>query len=71
MNTVDVTLRTAAAVERKKMRAERFALLRRNPAFIAGVVIAMFGISLVMLQRLGRFTISPRFIARPMSAVAP
>ena len=42
MNTVDVTLRTAAAVERKKMRAERFALLRRNPAFIAGVVIAMF-----------------------------
>ena len=42
MNTVDVTLRTAAAVERKKMRAERFALLRRNPAFIAGIVIAMF-----------------------------
>ena len=36
-----------------------------------GVVIAMFGTSLVMLQRLGRFTISPRFIARPMSDVAP
>ena len=35
------------------------------------VVIAMFGTSLVMLQRLGRFTISPRFIARPMSEVAP
>jgi peptide/nickel transport system permease protein len=42
MNTVDVTLRTAAAVERKKMRAERFSLLKRNPAFITGTVISVF-----------------------------
>jgi peptide/nickel transport system permease protein len=42
MISADTTLRTAAAAERKKMRAERFALLRRNPAFIAGVVISMF-----------------------------
>ena len=57
------------------------ALLILNPSYLLAytkpsgmmalsVVIAMFGTSLVMLQRLGRFTISPRFIARPMSDVA-
>ncbi len=57
MNTDNATIRTAAAAERKKMRAERFALLRRNPAFLFGFVLvsiwvfaALFGQFLVPIK---------------------
>jgi len=39
MNSENTTIRTAAAAERKKMRSERLALLRRNPAFLIGSVL--------------------------------
>ena len=39
MNTDNTIIRSAATAERKKMRAERFALLRRNPAFFVGSVL--------------------------------
>jgi peptide/nickel transport system permease protein len=57
MNTDNATIRTAAAAERKKMRSERLALLRRNPAFLVGSVLvsiwvfaALFGELLVPIK---------------------
>ena len=57
MNTDTTTIRTAAAAERKKMRSERLALLRRNPAFLIGSVLvsiwvfaALFGQFLVPIK---------------------
>jgi peptide/nickel transport system permease protein len=57
MNTDTTTIRTAAAAERKKMRSERLALLRRNPAFLIGSVLvsiwvfaALFGELLVPIK---------------------
>jgi peptide/nickel transport system permease protein len=57
MNTDSTTIRTAAAAERKKMRGERLALLRRNPAFLVGSVLvsiwvfaALFGEFLVPIK---------------------
>jgi peptide/nickel transport system permease protein len=44
MNTDNALIRTATAAERKKMRAERFALLRKNRAFIVGAVLVSFWI---------------------------
>ena len=57
MNPDNTSIRSAAAAERKKMREERFALLRRNPAFILGTVLvtiwvfaAIFGEFLVPIK---------------------
>jgi peptide/nickel transport system permease protein len=57
MNTDTTTIRSAAAAERKKMRGERLALLRRNPAFLVGSVLvsiwvfaALFGELLVPIK---------------------
>jgi peptide/nickel transport system permease protein len=57
MNTDNTIIRSAAAAERKKMRSERLALLRRNPAFLIGSVLvsiwvfaALFGELLVPIK---------------------
>jgi peptide/nickel transport system permease protein len=57
MNTDNTIIRSAAAAERKKMRSERLALLRRNPAFLVGSVLvsiwvfaALFGELLVPIK---------------------
>ena len=57
MNTDNTIIRSAAAAERKKMRGERLALLRRNPAFLVGSVLvsiwvfaALFGELLVPIK---------------------
>ena len=57
MNSQNTTIRTAAAAERRKMRSERLALLRRNPAFLIGSVLvsiwvfaALFGQFLVPIK---------------------
>ena len=57
MNSQNTTIGTAAAAERRKMRSERLALLRRNPAFLIGSVLvsiwvfaALFGQFLVPIK---------------------